>query len=1551
MAKILKIVGLTVGNVLEWVMILLIVFLFLVRTSAVQTWIGRQATTYLSKELHSELRIGKIDIYFYDRIALDDVFVRDLHGDTLVSLKSIKVAIDLFHVDDSDLRITSVALENGRVGIDRDSITGDYNYEFIEDYFSTPKKHPKKHTESQVSVGTITLDNIHLSYHDYRKSYDEFGVDFSHLDFRNLYLKMHDLKVKGDNIAFNLEHFQAYEHAGFDLRRLQAKAEIGDKGILLSDVKINTYHSKIFASKLNFRMDGLKRLDAFEDSVTFDARIDSSMVNLYDVSMFAHDLRGMNQRIALSATVSEPLKKLKIEDIDLQTGKKTILRGNLVLPDFRDPEKSFLSEVISYAYVDMNDVSSLRLPLSSGGGTVVLTDEVKNIGFAQLNSLTVNGYWSEFTVAMKELKSGVGKLHLPNALRFTELKEGGYEFVANKDSGPDLIVDSLNLRQLLDDSIFGTVKGQFLLTGVVGQDDGFRLTEIQGEINRAGINGYDYTNIAISEGSFIKNVFASKIDINDPALHANYEGQLDLNEHQQFNVKLNVTYADLGRMNFAARDSTLVVASLVANIEGTNINDYSGYVDVNRLTYKEDSLSITIPALTAGIQRNAQEDIFRINSSVADILLKGKIDPTTIGVSLNNALVPYLPSYISFQPFPKKKKDFNKFYLEVTAKDTREFLAIFSPGLSLASGTKVSLDYNAPQFALDALITSGLIRYDDMRLTNFRLNDTMVRGKANLAAHAEYFNLNDSLRVRNFNVLVDGGNNKFRINSDWNQGLSDPASLIFEANVYRDSMDIAVDPSYFSLKGQQWNIKNASHIFYSGNKIAVDHLTMERETQYISLDGIVSNNEKDVLTAKVNDLHLEEFAALLSPGVDISGRLNGDVQLATPFTVIQLNGSLTASDLYINRNEVGDVSFNARWDKQNEKVVLNGDLKYLKNETFDFTGQYYPYRKDNNILMDLIFNETDIAFANAFMDPDVVRDISGKLKGNIKISGRIESPTIDGTLNLENGRAKIQLLGTYFRANGPIHFNGRESAFEINRIPLYDEEGNKAFLTGTINHRDFSSWTTDISIDIDQRYTKRFLVNNTLYNIDNVYYGKAYVTGTANIFVTDTRTEILVDVQTEQGTNIDIPLYGNSELKESEVIDFSPSAHGAQAVNLKDKIDLSGVDLQLNFDVTSDAQLNIIFDENTNPPHAISVRGDGLISIDINPFGDLNMQGTYVVDNGEYNFVLGPVKQVFHLQEGGSISWTGDPLNAQLDIRTYNIIRANINDVGLTDIDARSNSNQEIYTILTLKQTLESPLIEMDIQAPKASESEKAILARIRSDKDELQRQFFSLLLLKKFVPINGGAGANGSGLADAVAGQINSALSQIQGVQLSVGYTSSEALQSQSYEVNAAKTLGQNKNIVLKTSFGVSNTNQSSQTQSQLIGDMSLEYLINADGTFRVSVFNESNENNILQTTNNRGGFTQGVGLHYQEDFNGAADFKLLQYVLDLFRKEKHIKRTSRRQEVSVKEPIPLDPSKESADAAPPVILPQDDNSKRKIRRKDKLLKEKADEKDSKND
>jgi hypothetical protein len=160
------------------------------------------------------------------------------------------------------------------------------------------------------------------------------------------------------------------------------------------------------------------------------------------------------------------------------------------------------------------------------------------------------------------------------------------------------------------------------------------------------------------------------------------------------------------------------------------------------------------------------------------------------------------------------------------------------------------------------------------------------------------------------------------------------------------------------------------------------------------------------------------------------------------------------------------------------------------------------------------------------------------------------------------------------------------------------------------------------------------------------------------------------------------------------------------------------------------------------------------------------------------------------------------------------------------------------------------------------------------------------LLLVKSFQPLKGSNTAASGTALDLAANQINSMLSQLsQSYKLAVNMDAN-ALGEKTYELGLSKEFLDNR-LILSGSFGVENSTatETSSSQNFLIGDVNLEYLLNETGTFRVNIFNESNQSKVIQD-NNQGLFKQGIGINYQEDFTGFKNFKLFQYFFDLLRK-----------------------------------------------------------------
>lgn len=479
-----------------------------------------------------------------------------------------------------------------------------------------------------------------------------------------------------------------------------------------------------------------------------------------------------------------------------------------------------------------------------------------------------------------------------------------------------------------------------------------------------------------------------------------------------------------------------------------------------------------------------------------------------------------------------------------------------------------------------------------------------------------------------------------------------------------------------------------------------------------------------------------------------------------------------------------------------------------------------------------------------------------------------------------------------------------KDGFLINKLPISDSDGNVATLDGAVFHTNFEGFNYNLDIDFEEDYTHsikynpggkidKFMLLNTKYKEGDSYYGKAYGRGTANIAGYGSRLDVTVNIVTRKGSKIIFPMYGSSELEDEELIHFVNK--GVFESDFSNKIDFTGVNLDLTFNVTPDAEVLLVFNEQTQDE--IKAKAEGRLNLKLNEYNQMNLEGNLnIVPGSLYNFTLGPVRKPFEILGGSSIKWSGDVYNADINvIAAYQVKNTNMLELSPETTD-KVLQKQDAQCLLNLTGTLEKPIIGFEIATPKAPESGKALINRINEEKDELNRQFFSLMLFSKFQPLRGNLSANESAALDLVESQINSALSQ-----MSKSYQVKMDIGSANVSTSVQKSFIDGR-LIVSGSFGVQNSNGSTVgTTSGLVGDVNVEYLVNESGTFRVNAFNRSNTNTVKE---NNGPFTQGAGLSYHEDFNDRKDLVIWQSFLDVFRDKQNKSVKSKRKKRQTKLP-----------------------------------------------
>ncbi len=1497
MTKLLKILGRIIGISLEWILIFIISFCFFIRTSQVQTYLAKIATNYLSTELKTEINISKLSILSLNKIEVEGMLIKDLKKDTIAYISDAFVTLDDINPKHKFI-IKKIDVENSVFKINQNKKTRKFNYDFIIDYFNSPSKSKSK--PLIVELNELHFKNVAFQYDDYKYKNQLWGMDYDHLDIKKINLDIVNISVNEGIIRGDIQQISAIEKSGFILSKFKCKVKVSSKGVYAKNVKVTTPQSIIYSPKANLIMHQYTDYLTFIDSVNFDGYMVPSKISLKDVAYFAPILKGMDQTVYAKGVVSRKSKNIRIADLDLKFGDHSRILGTFNLPDFRDIEGSFFNEKIDYAYLNINDIQNFKLPEITGINYFKLDEHFKRLGHFEAKNARLDGFQQQFVIAAKTVKTRLGAVEFKNGILFTENKKNNsYYFEKSTADDFDVKIDSFKLGKFLDNTDLGVIDGTLDLSGEATSFGNIKFNDIEGRIEQFDYLGYRYKNITISKGKYIDNIFDSEIEINDENLNLTYSGKIDFNNRKHFEIEVDLKNARLDNLHLTDIKNSSLASKFKINLTGNHSNNVAGTVNISELYYTEEDKEFDIPALQILINRNLKEDLLSIKSKIGSATFNGKVDFNTIIYDFENQISQLFPAIIPIKKLSKKNKlrTTNNFKYSIETNDLNELLSVLLPDLKLAPKTKIEGFYNGLNEDASMKITSKSIIFKEMKFEGVNVLQQMNSKNIDANYTIQSYSLNDSINVKNLTFKLNGDKEILYSKLNWNPNTKNESTIEWNTSVLGiDKYKITLLPSFFSLKEKKWDVVNKSEISIDGTTIDIGHFLLERDRQYLSIDGRISKRNDDQLNFKLNDFKLDDFSSLFSSDIELKGLVNGWGYLSNPYTNLNYAGDANIQDLFINQKEIGDVFLKSNWNIANKSIGMSGDLIYAGSETFGFDGQYL-IGKTNNLDFDVTFDNTDLQFVNAFVDPEILNNMKGNISGLIKVNGSIESPKLDGQVHLSKAEARLELLNVNYKLEGDI--TADEYGFYVNNMPLTDEEGNTGTIIGSVYHNGYYDWNYDLVFNLEDNGNRsgfapghiqpldRFLMMNTSYNKENVYYGKGYGTGIVELSGYTDNLSIDVNVKTEQGTKVNFPMYGIEDIDEEEsFITFKSTKDSIKKI-IDPKFDFTGIDLKMNFIVTPEAEIKIIMDDKTEDE--IYARGNGEINVALDNLNDLTLNGTFKVKEGKYNFVIRPINQEFIIQENGTVTWTGDPYNAMLDLKCFYKVNANLNEISTLQNTSSSTGtgNQEIKCYLNLTESLLKPAISFDIQAAKTNEAEQSLLNRIKSDRDLLNKEFFSLLLFKKFQPIDGqisNGGGGSSAALDIAQSKINSMLSQVsKDYKLNVGLDKNNLTLGTSYSVGITKGFYGDK-LILKGNFGVENTGASSYTNKNLpIGDVNLEYKLNDAGTFKINIFNESNQNRIY--SNNTALFTQGAGIQYQEEFNSFKNFKVFQYFLDFFR------------------------------------------------------------------
>lgn len=1414
----------------------------------VQTKLGSTATSYLQNEFDVSIKLEKIDLSILGNVEFKNVLIRDHHADTLIYVENLESSLYSFRkIMNNNLKFGSISLDNFALNIKTYKNEEDDALTVFVDKFSsdtddeTPSSFKLSSDEILLNKGYVEIVNENIENENplFFKNISGFGDDFS---------------IVGPNVSVEIYGFSFEENHGIKAENFSSNFYYTKEAMKFLNTTLKTKTSNL-AADLEFTY---KREDFsdFNNKVNVKGVIKESDISLIDLKSFYNEI-GTNDELHLTANISGQLNNLDIQNLKLVSDANAIIEGDLHLTNSFNTENGFSLDA------DFKNLSSdyeqlkILLPNILGANLPVA---LKDFGIFTLKGKTyVTSNLLSVDISI-DTDLGVIKSDLELSDLHT-IEKASYK-------GEVEIID-FKLGKILKDDLIGVVS---LDAKVDGQ--GFAFEEInstvQGVVSEFEYNTYQYKNVSIN--GIVKNKhFNGEMEVNDDNIKLNFNGLADLsNDVYEFDFKTTVDYCDLYKLNIFKRDTiSILKGDIDINFIGNKLDNVVGDINFKNSLYINQKGNYFFKDFS--ITSSYQDSVRTVKINSPEIIqgeISGQFKFNELGKLVQNSIGSI---YTHYEPFKVTPNQYLDFRFEIYNK----IVELFLPEVVLSANTFINGDIDADKNlfklnvkspnvkAYSAVIDSLQLQIDNKNpLFNTQLIINNI--KSNIYNLSDLYLINKTLNdTLYFGAQFKGGKYKTETYD---------LSFYHTFNAENQSV-VGIQKSSFNFKNNEWFINPENN---SDNKLVIDATNktytfspflISSKDEQIDFSGIINDTISKDLSFNFKNVNLDD----ITPEIDslsLEGLINGNIQFTEFNEIVRPAVDLSVTNFNINDSYQGNLDINVEGKNSITQYLLDVSLEREDDVNFSAVGEIdFATAKP---MLDVVVNFEEFKL-DAFspLGEDVFNKIRGYAYGSVHVKGLVSNPTMEGDLFLDQAGMFFPYLNVDFDFDGTSVINFRDQTFDFEDVTLKDKmHGTKASLTGTLNHKNFEVWNLNLAIA-----SKNILVLDTEEEETSLYYGTAYFDGIATIVGPTDKLLIDVTGKTNKGTHFIMPISDVKTAETSQLIRFvntDPFIEDEEIRRAFISDKLKGLAMNFNLEVTKDAIFEMVIDKTSGS--YLKGSGEGNLQIELDTKDKFNMYGDFVIDNGIYDFKYGGfINKPFSVKKGGVISWSGDPLTANMDIQA--IYRVSANPRTLLE---NLNSSRKIPIDLITRFTGElfNSNIEFDIEIPNSSSTVASELAfKLSNDKTT---QFIALLVTGSFYN-EGDLGTNsntvlyGTGM-DMLTNAFNNILNNEDSrFKLTPVYTVGENNAIDNLDINDQVSLALdyqvNERILINGKVGMP---VGSGTQTDIIGEVNVEFLMNESGTLRSSVFNRQND---IQYTEEEEGYTQGVGLNYQIDFDSSKE------------------------------------------------------------------------------
>ena len=1451
--------------VLLVVILIPVAALIAIQIPAVQTWAVGKVSERLTTNLDGTVQVGKVYLSFPNNLILKDVDLIQGADDTVAHVGKLLLKVKTTSLLLSkEAIIRRVSVEDGHVGIRtlEDSTTN-------LSRLLAPLLQGNNESAS-LPWDRIQLDRLTLKHIDF--SYDSLALQDINLSVRKIY-------YAADGAGARIENLTLKKGDELEVLRFGTDARYDSTGVVLHDFVYDDGYSNITADKLALGFSDFSAFSHFTDSVTIDASLRGSRLDLHTVEPFL-DLEGRKLALVVDGQVNGTVSSLKSDRLRIASDSgKTRLDLKFRTRGLPDTNHAQVHAEVVRGETTSADLANILAGVIPGFDP----SSIRSLAPGETLSLTA------------QADGPLSNLQTTGQLQLSTMGSAGFNadlhLHGNRFSAEgNVATNSLQLGSILGEPSLGSLTCHSDLTFATSPK-GLSVGILPLTIDNFSFNGYDYHGI-VASGQMKDQLIEIDLVSDDPNVQFVGHGDIALGDKSTGNhiqLNLDVEHVDLNAIHFDQRDSASISLAVNADLLQTADGAILGQANFR-------SIQATLPERTfliGDIALNSWKDDERYLLSLdseriradyeGSLFLSDFIEESIHLVYQDNLEHLFGSRHVRGED-EQHPGQFGNLYVKFL--DLQPVTEFFMPALFIAPESTFYANLMDDDFSSG--LSSELAAYDNVLLHNLQFRCLTENERIHATVDAE--------RLRAFGFLADNLDIdatadtvidlRFRFhNEDGSGNRANLHTLVsFPTPEQDSSYQLRVDllPSDLAIADHSWDLSPAV-VRYRDNErqIRIDDFSISNGEQSLLAHGLIGSAPTDTIRMLLNDFDLGIANSFLSSDLNLQGLLTGQGEafaLLGPekgFLFDMRARHVSAADI-----ELGNFDLQSRWDDPAKQFLFFIDNKMQDRHPIMATASLRPSDKDLHLDVQLD------SLAVGIVEPLIIglaSDLDGSVSGHIRADGPLDKLTIasEGT-RLNDFQFTFDYTQVAYTADGP--FTVTENGISFDAVSLRDRFGHQGRLGGGIPYDHFNDIRLNLRIDLNG-----MMGLNTTSHDNPDFYGRAFADGTVRVSGDLQKIRLNLNLTPTANTTIHIPL-GESARQSKSLLTF---INNEKKVSLIDSLILArqtpaqtaqskeaDISVNLRLNATPDAEIQLEVDKNTGD--ILKARGNGQINITADP-STFDIKGDYRVDSGSYHFgMLGITSRDFSINPGGTIGFNGDVMQSDLDLTATYRTKASISPLIADSTSVSSRRTVDCGIVVTGK--LENPQIRFYIDIPDLDPTTQGRVESALNTEDKRMKQTLALLISGGFVPDEQSGIVNSTTLlfsnaSEMMSSQLNNIFRQLD-IPIDLGFNYQPTESGRDLFDVAVSTQLFNNRVIINGNIG--NRQYMSSAHSDIVGDIDIEIKLNRQGQLRLTLFSHSADqysNYLDQSQRN------GAGIVYQEDFNS---FK------DLWRKIFHIKQNN---------------------------------------------------------